>query len=105
MYSFRSVKFSSVSVYSVVLLPFLTWLAATTSATVINVAIAVGSNVNAILFAKAATVTAAIAELPLLLWAVLLPLDVFFSWDHTRIIHTICNTHNILFQQFLYFAG
>ncbi len=54
--------------------PILTWLAATTDATVISVAIAVGLNVNSILFVNADVVTAAIVELPLLLWALLLPL-------------------------------
>jgi hypothetical protein len=44
------------------------------NATVISAAIAVGLNINAILFANAAEVIAAIAELPLLLWALLLPL-------------------------------
>jgi hypothetical protein len=59
---------------------FLTWLAAATNTTVSSAAIAVESNiycrvpVNAILFANAAAVTAAIAELLLLLWALSLPL-------------------------------
>ena len=55
-------------------------LAAATNATAISAAIAVGANVYCkvpvivILFANATAVTAFIAELPLLLWALLLPL-------------------------------
>jgi hypothetical protein len=74
LYSSCSIKFLSASVCCVVLLPLLTWLPAATNATVIRLAIAVGSNIKAILFVNTATVIAATAELPLLMWALSLPL-------------------------------
>jgi hypothetical protein len=84
-------------VCSVVLLPFLTWLAAATYSTVVRLAIAVGSNINAILFANTAVVIAATAELPLLLQALLLPLPLLLCGELFQYIYCckyrICQHH------------
>ncbi len=102
MYSSCSIKFLSVSVCCVVLLPFLTWFAAATNATVISASIAVGSNINAILFANAAAVIAAIAELLLLLWALLLPLPLLSCGGLLQDIYCcqyrICQHHCYCYQ-------
>ncbi len=110
--SSRSNKFLSASVYCVVLLPFLTWnrlrvnfnwkvLAAATNATAISAAIALGANIYckvpviAILFANTAAVTAAIAELPLLLWALLLPLPLPLCGG---LLQSSCYCHHCICQ-------
>ncbi len=74
LYSSCSTKYLSASVFCVVLLLFSTWLAAATNTTVIGLAIAVGLNINTNLYTNTAAVIASTAELPLLLWALLLPL-------------------------------
>ncbi len=89
--------FLSASVCCVILLPFSTWLAATTNATVISAAIAVGLNVNTILFANTTVVTAVIAELLLLLgalfWTLLLLLCGGFLQNISCCHHCICQHH------------
>ncbi len=108
-------KFLSVSVCCVFLLPFLTWnrlrvdfdwkeLAAATDTAAISAAIAVDANacckvpVIAILFANVAVVTAAmIAELPLLLWALLLPL---LLPSCEGLLQSSCCCHHRIFKHY-----